>query len=164
MRRAEIWAAAVLVVALDLARPVVRVELTGWPTPVPTPAPTPIYHLPDYRLGQHIDTQQTIDATYQDGSDAFIETEMVVGSDGAGEVRIPPCPEATGSPDTRYAVAIPTAQTVTEIVIDGTNDAAAWTEQTTPLTVGGSDHKLWVTTEPKDCTAEAGAAWRIRSR
>ena len=60
--RAERWAlaavaaaalTAVLVLSLDLARPVVKVEMSGWPTPVPTQPPAPIFNLPTYLLGQH---------------------------------------------------------------------------------------------------------------
>ena len=173
MRRAEKWAlgvtaaaalAAVLVVSLDLARPVVKVELTGWPTPVPTAPPTPVYNLPTYLLGQHIDTQQAVDAAYQDGADAFTESEMIVQSNASGEVHIPECVQLQGAPMTRYAVGVPATHSVTEIVVGGTNQASGWTEQTTQLSVGGTNYKLWVITDPGDCTEMEGSTWRIRAR
>ena len=173
MIRAERWAlaavaaaalTAVLVLALDLARPVVKVEMSGWPTPVPTQPPAPIFNLPTYLLGQRIDTQASIGADYQDGGDAFTDTEMVVLSNDAGEVHIPRCIQLQGTPDTRYAVGVPATHKVTEIVIDGTNDVAAWTEQTTQLSVDGTDYKLWVATTSIDCTGAEGAPWRIRAR
>ena len=173
MIRAERWAfavvaaaalTAVLVLSLDLARPVVTVEMSGWPTPVPTQQPTPIFNLPTYLLAQHIDTQESIGADYQDGSDAFTDTEMVVLSNDAGEVHIPRCIQLQGAPDTRYAVGVPATHSVTEIVMDGTNRVSAWTEQTTQLTVDGTDYKLWVITSSIDCTGAEGKPWRIRAR
>ena len=173
MIRAERWAlaavaaaalTAVLVLSLDLARPVVKVEMSGWPTPVPTQPPAPIFNLPTYLLGQRIDTQESIGADYQDGSDAFTDTEMVVQSNDAGVVHVPRCIQLQGAPDTRYAVGVPATHSVTEIVIGGTNRVSAWTEQTTQLSVDGTGYKLWVNTAAIDCTGAEGAPWRIRAR
>ena len=112
----------------------------------PTQPPSPIFNLPTYLLGQHIDTQESIGADYQDGGDAFTDTEMVVLSNDAGEVHIPRCIQLQGAPDTRYAVGVPVTHSVThsvtEIVIGGTNQVSAWTEQTTQLSVDGTDYKL----------------------
>ncbi len=173
MIRAERWAfavvaaaalTAVLVLSLDLARPVVTVEMSGWPTPVPTQPPAPIFNLPVYLLGQHIDTQKSIGADYQDGGDAFTDTEMIVQTNESGEVHIPRCIQLPGTPDTRYAVGVPATHSVTELVMDGTNQVSEWTEQTTQLSVDGTDYKLWVTTTSIDCTGAEGAPWRIRAR
>ena len=89
---------------------------------------------------------------------------MVVLSNDAGEVHVPRCIQLQGAPDTRYAVGVPATHSVTEIVMGGTNDVSAWTEQTTQLSVDGTGYKLWVNTAAIDCTGAEGAPWRIRAR
>ena len=156
---------AVLVLSLDLARPVVKVEMSGWPTPVPTQPPAPIFNLPTYLLGQHLDTQASIGADYQDGSGAFTDTEMVVLSNDAGEVHVPRCIQLQGAPDTRYAVGS-ARHPLRDRDRDGRDQPTCpqWTEQTTQLSVDGTGYKLWVNTAAIDCTGAEGAPWRIRAR
>ena len=147
----------------------IEVAIGEWPTPVPTHTPVPTRTpatTTAYRLGQHMDSQGTIDDTYQDSANAdrFVESAFlyVVGELHVGRIPVPICRQLTGFPNTRYAIAVPDASTVSEFLIGGSNEIGGFVLQAGSLTIGGGSYKVYVSDELLDCQEYEGTTWTIR--
>ena len=104
----------------------------------------------------------SIDATYQDGGDAFAPGDFahVSGPLYFGALRVPGCLRLSGFPATRYAIAAPGE--IAEVLEGETNRIGDFTQQNTALTIGSTDHTVYVSIAPIDCETVEGQTWRAR--